>query len=105
VKALPCQRCKEVALLPDGKPYVVGRAPTFPSRGAFTYGCSRCRQAWDFNSITATEFARLPTLTLADLRKLGLDWKVTNDLKGSGVTEEQIDELERANVDWHQLHR
>lgn len=56
MKALPCRNraCNgEVAVLPGGTPYFIGRAPQFP----FTYRCFRCNVK---TTITAAGYAMLP---------------------------------------------
>jgi hypothetical protein len=56
MKALPCKFCHDgVATLPDKSRYLLERMPE--RRGAYTYRCSSCLRT---NSITATEFNRLP---------------------------------------------
>ena len=55
VKVLPCGRCGQ-AKLPGNQPYYIGRAPSqFP----FKYSCVQCKRV---NTITASEWSRLPSL-------------------------------------------
>lgn len=90
------------ATLPNGKPYLMGRTPDDIGRRPFTYRCAHCKRA---TTLAAADWNGLPPASLAELRELGLDELVTKDLKGAGVTDEQIEQLEAAGVDWASLHR
>jgi hypothetical protein len=72
----------------------VGRQP-------YIYTCHGCGQA---NSLSASEFQSLPKLSLTQLREMGEGWRVERDLKGAGLKSAQIDELDRAGVDFESLH-
>jgi DNA-directed RNA polymerase subunit RPC12/RpoP len=69
MKALQCSTCGMDAELPDGKPYLVGRAPTFHRRSAFLYMCARCGHP---SEVTAEQYARLPEVPLPRLKELGV---------------------------------
>ncbi len=69
MKALLCRTCKTHAMLPNGKPYLIGRAPTFHQRTPYLYKCSVCEMA---NEISASEFNLLPELTASELKEHGV---------------------------------
>ena len=97
---MPCQKCKH-ATLSDGKPYLIGRPPWTVGRQPYVYTCAGCGQS---NSLSASEFRLLPKLTFRQLLERGEGWRVENDLKGAGVTSAQINELDKAGVDFESLH-
>lgn len=103
MKLLPCWTpgCRGLALLPDGKPYAIGRAPQGIAQRPFTYKCAGCKRT---TTLTAVEFNGLAEASLAELRRHGLEDLVTRDLIGAGVTMEQIEQLETSGVDFATLH-
>lgn len=74
-------------------------------KGGFIYRCFGCK----LNShMDSAQWHRLPELTLADLRRLGLAEMAETDLLGAGVTPEQIEALAAAgfdSADFAKLHR
>jgi hypothetical protein len=85
-RALPCKNCHKVALLRDGQPYLIGRAPSFP----FAVHCARCKQK---TRVTAGEFAALPVLTPAQLEDHGALDAYTADLRGAGFAPREAQDL------------
>jgi hypothetical protein len=69
MKVLQCQTCNGPAILPDGKEYLIGRAPTFSGRRPFQYPCAHCGRT---SEITAVGFARLPELTMEEIKQRGV---------------------------------
>ena len=57
------------AQLPNGKPYLIGRAPTFHRRSPFRFECARCGRLCE---ITAEEYTRLPEVPLQKLKEFGV---------------------------------
>jgi hypothetical protein len=100
VKLLPCRTgrpCQSgYATTADGKPYVLGRRPVDMTRQGLLVHCALCKMAY---RITAVEYNALPSLSLARLRELGMGHIFERDLRGAGVTDEQLDELVAAAVD------
>lgn len=104
MKLLPCrsQGCRNrraavvdypIATLRNGDPY------TLQSWGlpvaTMLYKCGGCLLK---TTITASEFRALPTLSLEDLRTLKLAHLVEGDLRGAGLAQAQLDQMEEAGV-------
>lgn len=91
VRLVPCRTtgCSGVdgaAMLPNGEPYVCGRAPDFP----FFVKCFRCKRT---TKLSAADWNRLPHLTVAQLEDMKLLDRYTKDYEGAGVTKEQAKQL------------
>ncbi len=85
-------RARGYALLPDGSPYTMGRAPL----ERMSYKCASCRRV---SSLSPQEFTRLPSVNVAALIALGVEDRVLNDLVGAGLTQEQaIQALDSAEL-------
>jgi hypothetical protein len=74
VKAIHCRHCQDVALLPGGHPYYIGRAP---SRFPFTFQCFRCKKS---TTITARDWNMLPRVPDAQLEGGGAKPNAMKDL-------------------------
>lgn len=101
MKAVPCKTpdCKAktatvgrrvvgygMLMLPDGQPYLLSRPMSFPV-------VSKCSGCNGWTRLPAAEFARLPTLTVAQLRILGHLDALTKDWRGDGLTHSQASDM------------
>jgi hypothetical protein len=98
VKLLPCQNAacatqaaeglyRGKATLRGGGLYVMGRSPVaFPYR----FSCSTCKRV---TALNAVQWNSLPQLSVADLTKLGMIEKLTQDLRGAGWKPEEAVDL------------
>ena len=89
MKGLRCPNCPGartapgIAALPDGTPYLMGRAPSeFP----FRYSCAACHHSM---LIYAADFSRLPELTIAELEKMEALTPLLKDLRGAGFADNE----------------
>lgn len=73
MKLLPCDNCRDHALLADGSPYLIGQVPVTP----FRVSCRRCKLT---STITAARFATLPEVTPDELDTFGLLETYARDL-------------------------
>lgn len=98
MKSLPCDNSKcptqgleglyrgKATLRGEGL-YVLGRAPVrFPYR----YTCAACHHV---TALSAVQWNMLPSLSVADLTKLGMIENLTQDLRGAGFRPEQAVDL------------
>jgi hypothetical protein len=69
MKALQCEKCGTDAKLPNGKPYLIGRAPTFHRRSPFRYMCAGCGHLCE---VTAEAYTSLPEVSFQKLKELGV---------------------------------
>lgn len=72
-RLLPCDNCRDHALLRDGTPYLVGSVHVFP----YQYPCRRCKLT---TTITAVRFNQLPDVTADQLADFGLLESYARDL-------------------------
>lgn len=95
MKALPCNNCqphpslsgRTVAMLRDGKPYVIGRPPSpFPAR----IFCAQCKRT---TMLQAKEYHALPELTLAELDALEALEPLLHDYLGMGHPDREARDL------------
>lgn len=98
MRALPCNTAscptqsaeglyRGRATLRDKSLYLLGRTPTaFP----YSYRCASCKRP---TVITAQDWARLPTLTVAELEELGALAALTKDLRGAGYAPHEAVDL------------
>lgn len=93
MKLLPCTspNCR-VATLPNGDAYTLSRM----SGRDLRIKCAACKRV---TILSSSEFMRLPDLTMTDLRAMKLEHLVLKDLKGAGLTDEQLGHFEAAGFD------
>lgn len=102
MKLLPCRtkisspqgpkNCGSYAEMSRGEPYIVGNTlPHFP----FTYHCGRCKLK---SVLSATDFARLPKLTLENIRDFGLVERYAKDFVGQGLKHEHAEDLMNVGI-------
>jgi len=80
--------------------YVMGRTPEF--RPEFRYECFKCGYVTRLN---AARWAHLPEVSWSELRQHDEFWRVETDLRGHGVTDEQIAQLEAAGIGTDEIGR
>lgn len=81
----------QVVMLPDGQPYILGNATSWP----LVARCAACKRP---STYRAAEFARLPTLTLAQLEALGQLEPLTRDWVGAGLPSEHAADMVGAGL-------
>lgn len=86
MKRLPCKNGCGDAELPNGKPYILSRAISFP----LTYRCARCKKP---TKLSAADFSRLPSLSLTDLEDLNELAPILKDYTGAGHNDQQARDL------------